>query len=68
MIDINHDYIVDEKSEKKAVIIPISDWKRIITKIEELEDIQMYDAVKSKNEETIPFEQAVQEIESGFSE
>ncbi len=65
MIEIHPEYLVDEKSRKKAVVIPIDEWKRIVAEIEELEDIREYDKAKSIEDEEIPFELAVKEIESG---
>lgn len=64
MITIHADYIVDENNKKKAVIVPISEWKQLLDFIEEIEDIREYDIAKSELDEIIPFEQAVQEIRS----
>ncbi len=65
MIEVHPEYIVDEKSNKKAVIIPFNEWVNLIEEMEELEDIRAYDAAKSEGGEAIPFEQAVNEIKSG---
>ncbi len=64
MIQLHPEYIVDEKSNKKAVIIPLLEWQSIVDEMEELDDIRAYDAITSKKEESIPFEQAISEIES----
>ena len=66
MLKVHPEYIVDEKSIKKSVIIPFDEWKYIIEEMEELADIRAYDSVKLE-EELIPFEQAVSEIKSGNS-
>ncbi len=65
MIKIHAEYIVDEKSQKKAVVIPINEWKKIMEEIEELEDIRDYDRAKRAEDEEISFDLAIKEIESG---
>ncbi len=64
MINVHPEYIVDENSKKKAVVIPFVEWVRIVDEIEELDDIRAYDAAKSIDEKSIPFEQAINEIQS----
>lgn len=34
------EFVVDEKNRRKAVIVPYSDWRRIVELLEELEDIK----------------------------
>lgn len=53
---LKEQYIEDEKGKKVAVILPISEYKKILEKLEELEDIRLYDKVKAKNEVADPFE------------
>lgn len=65
MLVIHPEYVVDEQHRKKAVILPFSEWEQVMEEIEELEDIRAYDRAKSIEDEIIPFEQAVQEIQSG---
>ena len=57
-------YIVDDNQRKTAVIVPVAQWEHIQAELEELDDIRSYDAAKGKTEESIPFEQAVDEIKS----
>lgn len=56
-------YIVNETGAKVAVILPIEEYDAIVEQLEELEDLRAFDAAKASNEEAIPFDQAVQEIE-----
>ncbi len=67
MIDLHLHYIVDDKLNKQSVIIPYDEWKEIVEAMEELEDIQAYDKAKALNDEVIPFEMAVSEINGGHS-
>jgi hypothetical protein len=50
-------YVTDINGKKISVILPVKDYKRILDELEELEDIRMYDEVRSKNEGNIPFDQ-----------
>lgn len=63
MIELHPEYIVDDRSNRKAVLIPYPEWEKILEEMEELEDIRAYDAAKSEGDETIPFDQAIKEIE-----
>lgn len=65
MIAVHPEYIINDKSQKKAVIIKFNEWKSILTEMEELEDIRAYDTAKAdKTDEVIPFEQAIREIKA----
>ncbi len=65
MIAIHPEYIVDQKHNPKAVIVPIKEWNNILEEIEELEDIRAYDKAKADDkDEIISFAQAVDEIRS----
>jgi len=65
-MNIHAEYIVDENLNKKAVVIPYSEWKEIMEEMEELDDIRAYDQAKNAiDDEDLPFEQAVQEIKAG---
>ena len=63
MLAISPQYIVDDNSEQKAVVIQVEEWEKIVEKLEELDDIEAYDKAKKLNDETIPFKQAIEEIE-----
>ncbi|MBN2294251.1 MAG: hypothetical protein JXM70_17620 [Pirellulales bacterium] len=60
-------FIVDANQQKTAVIVPVDQWEHILAELEELDDIRTYDAAKASVDESIPFEQAVNEIKSGDS-
>jgi hypothetical protein len=66
MIQVHPQYVIDEFQKKKAVLLTFEEWKTIVEALEELEEIQLYDIAKAGSQETIPFEQAVQEIEDGY--
>lgn len=62
MVAIHPQYVVDEKEQRKAVILPQSEWKLILDELEELDDIRAYDTASSKDQKTIPFSQAIKEL------
>ena len=68
MIGFHGHYLVDEEGNRKAVVVPISDWEQIVDALEELEDIRAYDDAKRDSTEAIPFEQAISEINKEISD
>ncbi len=59
MIALHPEYIIDQKERKKSVIIPFKEWEKLISDIEELEDIRAYDIAKADNDEILSFEEAI---------
>jgi hypothetical protein len=63
MIALHPEYIINNNAQKKAVIIKFNEWENILAEMEELDDIRAYDIAKTdKDDEIIPFEQAIMEI------
>lgn len=48
------EYIADAEGRRKAVILPIRDYEKLLEARDELEDIRLYDSVKTRNEPQIP--------------
>jgi hypothetical protein len=65
MVTIHPQYVVDQDQRRKAVLLPLSEWERIVEDLEELDDIRAYDDAKSGSQDAVPFEQAVREIKEG---
>ena len=65
MVKIHENYVIDVEGNKKAVMVPISEWQKILEALEELDDIRAYDQAKSKPSNPIPFEKAIEEIQKG---
>ncbi len=57
-------YVVDEKGKAVSILLDVKDYRRMLAELEELEAIRAYDAAKAAGEETVSFEQAVEEIEN----
>lgn len=65
MVALHPKYVLDEKDNRKAVVLPLNEWEQVVSELEELDDIRAYDLAKKQNSEAIPLEQAVREIEQG---
>ena len=66
MVIVHAQYVVDENQQRKAVLVPLPEWERIINDLDELDDIRAYDEGKTGPQDTVPFDQAVREIEEGY--
>jgi hypothetical protein len=65
MLPIHPQYVVDENQRPQAVLLPMSEWERILEELEEFDDIRAYDEAVSGPQEGVAFEQAVREIQEG---
>lgn len=61
-------YLVDSAGNRVAVLLDLETYRRLLAAEEELEDIRAYDAAKAANDEAIPFDQALAEIEAERSQ
>jgi formate-dependent nitrite reductase cytochrome c552 subunit len=55
-------YIINEKGEKTAVVIPYKDWKKITSVLEYYNDICSYDKAKSKKSNSITIGEALDKL------
>ena len=46
-------YITDEQGKRVSVVLPIQQWQQVLQELEELDDIRLYDDVKSRKEPTM---------------
>ena len=67
MISRKERFIIDEEGNRLGVVLDIDDYKRILHDLEEFEAIRAYDAATTAEDEAIPFEQAIAEIEQSRS-
>lgn len=68
MVTLHPEFVVDDNDRRKAVLLSVEEWEKIIDELEELEDIRLHDAVKFQAEEAVSFDQAVKEIEQDYGE
>ncbi len=64
MIKLKERYVTDEKGDRIGVLLDIEEYFKLLEELEELESIYAYDIAKASNDEAIPFEQAISEIET----
>lgn len=63
MLTINPKYITDQAGNKISVVISLREFEAMVEKIEELEDIKLYDQVKNYDEPSLPINEAFELIE-----
>ena len=66
MVTVHPEYVVDEKQNRKAVLLSAAEWDLIVGELEDLDDIRAYDAAQPNAGDRLPFEQAVREIQQGY--
>ncbi len=66
MLKVHPEYVVDERQNRKAVLLPAAEWAQIVSELEDLDDIRAYDAAQQHADDRLPFDQAVREIQQGY--
>ena len=57
-------YITDVQGNRIGIVLDIEEYQKILEELEELEAIRAYDNAISSDQEEIPFELAIAEIEN----
>ena len=57
-------YLTNAKGKKKAIVLPIKMYEKILDKLDELEDIRLYNEAKKNEESYIPIDEAFEIIET----
>jgi len=63
MLAYQENFIVNKAGKRVGIILDIEAYHQLLDAWEELEEIRAYDEAKAAHDETIPFAQAVAEIE-----
>ncbi len=63
MNSFSEKYLVDQNGKQIAVVLDIADYHQLLEELEELDALRAYDKAKASEEEIIPFDQAINEIE-----
>ncbi len=63
MNNFSEKYLVDKNGKQIAVVLDLADYKKLLEELEELDALRAYDKAKASEEEIIPFDQAINEIE-----
>jgi hypothetical protein len=54
-------FITDIKGNKLSAVLPIKEYVKLLEKAEELEDIRLYDEVKTRKEKSTSFDEFVKQ-------
>ena len=57
-------FIVNKRGRRVSVILDVREYEEMLADLEELDSVRAYDRAKASPDEAVPFEQAVEEIES----
>ena len=66
MVTLHPEFVIGQDEHTKAVLLPLPEWKAIVSELEELDDIRAFDKAKASTDEVIPFEKAVREIREKY--
>jgi hypothetical protein len=53
MLSLHKQYMVNEKGEKSAVVLPFAEWEKILHLLEEYDDICAYDKAKAQKSDPV---------------
>lgn len=56
-------YLTNAKGKKKAIVLPIKMYEKLLDKLDELEDIRLYNEAKKNEENYIPIDEVFKIIE-----
>ena len=58
-----HQFVVNKRGEKVAVVISIEEYEEILEQLEDLDAIREYEEAKASGETSVPFDEAIARIE-----
>ena len=64
MDSLQERYLVDEQGNRVGVLLDIAAYQQLLDKLEELEALYAFDTAEASEDEVIPLEDAIAEIES----
>ena len=64
MAALNEKYVINEKGKRVGVLLDWEEYQRLLEELEELAAIRACDAAKASGGEVVPFEQAIEGMES----
>ena len=56
-------YVTDDNGKKVAVILPLTEYEKLLDDVDELESIKAYDKAKTRKQEFVPAEEVFKSIE-----
>lgn len=64
MLALHEQYLVNEKGQKKAIVLPYSEWKKIQDILEEYDDICAYDKAKARKSDPVNFNKILAKLKN----
>ena len=58
-------YLVNEHQTPTDVVLTIEEWRLILEKLEELQDIRAYDEARSSAQESAPLDEVARQLRAG---
>lgn len=63
MDSLQERYLTDDQGNRIGVLLDIAAYRQLLDKLEELESLYAFDQAEASEDEAIPLEQAIAEIE-----
>jgi hypothetical protein len=54
-------YITNDQGEKLSVILPIDEYERMLSELEDIDDVRLFDEAKKDNTPSMPFDEYVKQ-------
>lgn len=64
MPSTKNQFVCDDQGNRTGVLVELQRYRELLEAEEELEAVRAYDAAKASDDEVVPFDQAVMEIET----
>jgi len=62
MFALHQKFIVNEKGNRTAIVLPYPEWEKILEVLEEFDDICAYDKAKIQPSDPVPLEQVLKQL------
>ena len=63
-MELKKKYLTDQQGNRIGVLLDLEEYRKLLEELEELEAIRAYDNAISSDDEEIPFEVVIAEIEN----
>ena len=67
MAAVSPQYVVDSHGKRRAVIVSLRDYRRMVEALEMADDVRLYDEAKAADETPIPWDEAMRGIDGDGS-
>jgi hypothetical protein len=63
-LSINPQFLTDSKGNRISVVLPVKEFEKLMSALEDLEDVRLYDESKADLEPSMPIDEAFKMIEA----